>query len=389
MTTEPQSGQAAHADDVDAPRKPTTTAIDTADAWAAVDATATGAGSPAASGAADPLHHVDDEDPHNSDLDDDNENGDPDDDSDDADRAKRRARWNLFFWGFIVVFIGGVVLAIYFVFLKPSAPRAEPTSFDAPSLQDGLQRRGDSPGSGDGRNLTPAEPARASSPGGDVRVEGREPSDVVVAPGAPQSERSAPGRVSQQDGAQFGNDLEVEPLSTGPGLGSEPRPSAPLPDIERKVDTIAVNLVQVNVEIVNLQQRLAAMESGQKEILDAVNRLGSQNQDKKAASASSASAEKRVADARTAPRVAASGPASKAAPAAQQRQPAGGGSKLAGLWVKGTYPTTGAATEMAWVMNGDGQLEATVRVGSTVRGAKVTGFDGMKVLTTAGVIHPR
>ncbi len=73
-------------------------------------------------------------------------------------------------------------------------------------------------------------------------------------------------------------------------------------------------------------------------------------------------------------------------PAAEQKPRAGG---LGGYRVVATYPSTTQSAmpaQKAWITNGEKLIE--VVVGSTINGAKITGFEGTKVITTAGVIYP-
>jgi hypothetical protein len=154
--------------------------------------------------------------------------------------------------------------------------------------------------------------------------------------------------------------------------------------VDEKIDSVARNLLSLNQRVESLQDQLSALERSQQIVAASVDKLVVLMNEARAKEVAPSPAKRAATPA--------------AAPSAQRAQQATGerrskptpkAAALAGLWVKGAYPTTGGPTTVAWVMNGENQLEATVRVGSVVRGARVTGFDGMKVITTAGVIQPR
>lgn len=330
------------------------------------------------------------------------EDVDEEEDDDEAKKEAKRRRWNLIFGVAVAAFLALVASLVYFFLFQPSTAR----SAAGPANETTMQQA-----------FVPEIPDRS------------EPAQVpppkrAMAPAAPTSSAAEPRPVERrlEDERRSEAALTRGPESTGRDRGaaayaasefeedhrradrdqmsaaavSPSRSEAPVMEgraaqvsggrnLESSMDLVAANVLQLNSQVAMLQGRLAALEAGQQAILKGVTAIGEKATEKPLAATASGKAPP-----------ARGGDASKAKPAAQASSAnrVSGGStpkvgKLAGLWVKGAYPTTGGETQIAWVMTEDNKLEAAVRVGSVVRGAKVTAFDGMKVVTTAGTIHPR
>lgn len=315
-----------------------------------------------------------------------------DEEEDAAEKAKRRKRWDWIFRIGSVAFVGIVGVVGYVLILKPSAPSS--TSAPVPDTRSELP--------------TPVRPAVAAAAA--VAAPARDPSldqGVAERPRASSLQHTPENadrvdriREMEFDDGEFGAGHHYvdpaadrrEPISEVPpsGLG-EASPSmqgiAATPstrDLGSKVDLVATNVVELNKQMEVLQSRLSAMEGSQSAILAKLNQVADKIPEKAQPAAAVAKAPARAAEPKK---------ARAASESADPKRAVSGGpaktGKLAGLWVKGAYPTTGGETQIAWVMNEHNQLEATVRVGAVVRGARVTGFDGMKVITTAGTIQPR
>lgn len=312
-----------------------------------------------------------------------------DDEEDAAEKAKRRKRWDWIFRIGSVAVVGIVGVVGYVLILKPSAS----SSSSAPPPETSTQL------------LAPVRPAVApaaaiAAPARDSSVDQRV-AERPRATSSPQSFESADRirEVELDDGEFEAGHRYVdpatdrrEPIAEVPPAGlREASPSmqgiAATPstrDLGSKVDLVATNVVELNKQMEVLQSRLSAMEGSQSAILAKLNQVADKIPEKAQPAAAVAKAPARAAEPKK---------ARAASESADSKRAVSGGptktGKLAGLWVKGAYPTTGGETQIAWVMNEHNQLEATVRVGAVVRGARVTGFDGMKVITTAGTIQPR
>lgn len=315
-----------------------------------------------------------------------------DDEEDAAEKAKRRKRWDWIFRIGSVAVVGIVGVVGYVLILKPSAP----SGTSAPVADTSTQLS------------TPVRPAVA--PAAAVAAPARDPSldqggaerpQVTALQHVPEStDRVDRMREMELDGGEFEAGQHYvdpaadrrEPIVEVPPAGlREASPSmqgiAATPstrDLGSKVDLVATNVVELNKQMEVLQSRLSAMEGSQSAILAKLNQVADKIPEKAQPAAAVAKAPARAAE----PKKARAASESADSKRAVSGGPAKAG-KLAGLWVKGAYPTTGGETQIAWVMNEHNQLEATVRVGAVVRGARVTGFDGMKVITTAGTIQPR
>lgn len=312
-----------------------------------------------------------------------------DDEEDAAEKAKRRKRWDWIFRIGSVAVVGIVGVVGYVLILKPSAP----SSTSAPPSDTSTQL------------LAPVRPAVA--PAAAIAAPAR---DSSLDQGGAERPRAAslphsPERADRIREVEFDDgELEAghryvdpaadrrEPIAEVPPTAlREASPSmqgvAAAPssrDLGSKVDLVATNVVELNKQMEILQSRLSAMEGSQSAILAKLNQVADKMPEKAQPAAAVAKAPARAPEPKK---------ARAASETADSKRAVSGGSaktgKLAGLWVKGAYPTTGGETQIAWVMNEQNQLEATVRVGAVVRGARVTGFDGMKVITTAGTIQPR
>lgn len=223
----------------------------------------------------------------------------------------------------------------------------------------------------------------------------RPPELAVVRTAPPPPEDSGtvqPLVAAKQRLAASGAAPEREPVSpdwTKPAAADAPSAFPPPPpavavvqeapspnsEVQEKLDTLALALVSVSDQLMEVSQAQAATD----EKLDKIANLMTDLLEKRPAKLAK----------RTSAHVAREGGSSKRKPVSAPAKTTSKASTLAGLWVKGTYPTTGGPTTMAWVMNADNQLEKPVRVGSVIRGARVIGFDGMRVRTTAGMINPR
>lgn len=312
-----------------------------------------------------------------------------DDEEDAAEKAKRRKRGDWIFRIGSVAVVGIVGVVGYVLFLKPSAP----SSTSAPVLNTRTQLP------------TPVRPpvaaaAAVAAPSRDPSLDhgGAERPQVTALQRVPESTDRL--REMELDDGEFEEGHRYvdpaadrrEPIAEVPPAGlREASPSmqgiAATPstrDLGSKVDLVATNVVELNKQMEVLQSRLSAMEASQSAILTKLNQVADKIPEK---------AQPVVAVAKAPARAAEPKKARAASESVDSKRAVSGGpaktGKLAGLWVKGAYPTTGGETQIAWVMNEHNQLEATVRVGAVVRGARVTGFDGMKVITTAGTIQPR
>lgn len=326
---------------------------------------------------------------------------DEEEDDDEAKKEAKRRRSNLIFGVAVAAFLAIVAALVYFFLFKPSTARSaagpanEPTMQHAfvPAIPDRSEPAQVQPPK---RAMAPEAPASSAAESRLVeqRLEDERRSEAVVTRG-PESTGRGRG-ASAYAATELEEDRRTDQDQMSAAAVYPSRSEAPIMEgraaqvsggrnLESNMDLVAANVLQLNGQLAMLQGRLVALEAGQQAILKGVTAIGEKATEKPKATTASAKAPP-----------ARGGDASKAKPAAQASSAnrVSSGStpkvgKLAGLWVKGAYPTTGGETQIAWVMNGDNKLEATVRVGSVVRGAKVTAFDGMKVLTTAGTIHPR
>ncbi|MFJ3463575.1 hypothetical protein [Achromobacter spanius] len=315
-----------------------------------------------------------------------------DDEEDAAEKAKRRKRWDWIFRIGSVAVVGIVGVVGYVLILKPSAP----SSTSAPVLNTRTQLP------------TPVRPpvdpaAAVAAPTRDSSLDHgvTERPQVTALQHVPESTyRNDRMREMELDDGEFEEGRHYvdpaadrrEPIAEVPPAGlREASPGVPgiaatpsTRDLGSKVDLVATNVVELNRQMEVLQSRLSAMEGSQSAILSKLDQVADKIPAKAQPAAAVAKAPARAAE----PKKARAASESSDSKRAVSGGPAKTG-KLAGLWVKGAYPTTGGETQIAWVMNEHNQLEATVRVGAVVRGARVTGFDGMKVITTAGTIQPR
>lgn len=317
-----------------------------------------------------------------------------DDEEDLEEKAKRRKRADWIFRIGTVLFISAVAVGGY-LFLMPSAPSGPPTQIADTNIRTPPPSKPEMSSPAATAATTPAMvPAAAASAPTPVsspvdRQQGKPMQQDLdfgesvrevelgwddLEDGHLKSDRAANPRVAL-GGVPTAVEGDVSPNMPGSAKASSTR------DLGGKVDLVATNVVELNRQMEILQERLSAMEGGQTAILAKLGQVADRIPEK---AQPTTKAPARVAEQK---------PARASAAATGPKRVATGGEaktgKLAGLWVKGAYPATGGDTQIAWVMNEHNQLEAAVRVGAVVRGARVTGFDGMKVITTAGTIRPR
>ncbi|AVG43850.1 MULTISPECIES: hypothetical protein [Achromobacter] len=320
-----------------------------------------------------------------------------DDEADLEEKAKRRKRADWIFRIGTAVFVSAVGVGGY-LFLKPSAPSGPSAQLADSSIRTPVPAKPQmSPSAANGVTaaamtpaavapaptpvISPAERQQGESLQGDLefggRVEESELGGADFEDGHPNSARTADPR------AAFDMVPPAVQGDASPNMQGYATPPSTR-DLGGRVDLVATNVVALNRQMEILQERLTAMEGGQTAILAKLSQVADKIPEKTQPAPGAAKAPARAAEPK---------PARATAAAAGPKRVTSSGEakagKLAGLWVKGAYPATGGDTQIAWVMNEQNQLEAAVRVGAVVRGARVTGFDGMKVITTAGTIRPR
>ncbi|WMD23923.1 hypothetical protein RAS12_30285 (plasmid) [Achromobacter seleniivolatilans] len=322
------------------------------------------------------------------------EDVDEEEDDDEAKKEAKRRRSNLIFGAAVAAFLTIVAVLVYVFLFKPSTSRNAAAPANETTMQHAFVP--EIPDRSEPGRVPP--PKRAMAPAApppvEQRLEDERRSEAAVTRG-PESTGRGRG-ASAYAASEFEEDRRTDhdqmsaaavspSRSEARGMEGRAEQVSAGRNLESSMDLVAANVLQLNSQVAMLQGRLVALEAGQQAILKGVTAIGEKATEKPQATTSSAKAPP-----------ARGGDASKAKPTAQASSAnrVSSGStpkvgKLAGLWVKGAYPTTGGETQIAWVMTEDNKLEAAVRVGSVVRGAKVTAFDGMKVVTTAGTIHPR
>lgn len=418
MTNESQHGLDARREhgetDTDTSLRPGDDATDVADAWQHAARPADGVAEAGATSEEDDEDHPDGSAPEGS-------QDYPDlDDEDSSKKAQEKAKWKWMFRGVLTLFVILVGVGGYLFLFSGSrgADRQQdgavgPYQVGAGAFEGaehpertGAMDEGPRPASSQAAPRKAGAPVgereTAEQPGKSSQQSLQPPADhdreaLRLQPAVADDGRSATPDVRKAVRNAAGNGEELEGSIEVYDAGA-PATAAQGRGLESKVDLLAINSLHAAKQIDELNARLLALEAGQKEILGAVNKFAeAQSQPKaepaqKAKAGAAQSSSKQAATSST-PRktqaeATAAGTRANSAPPARVAVPAKAG-PLAGLWVKGSYPTSGGETQVAWVMNADGQMEAIVRIGSVVRGARVTGFDGMKVVTTAGVISPR
>lgn len=403
MTNENQHGLDARREhgetDTDTPLRAGDDATDVADAWQHVARPADGVAEAGATSEEDDEDHPDGSAPEDS-------QDYPDlDDEDSSKKAQEKAKWKWMFRGVLTLFVILVGVGGYLFLFSGSrgADRQQdgavgPYQVGAGALEraghperTGAMDEGPRPASSQAAPRKAGAPVgereTAEQPGKSSQQSLQPPADhdreaLRLQPAVADDGRSATPDVRKAVRNAAGNGEELEGSIEVYDAGA-PATAAQGRGLENKVDLLAMNSLHAAKQIDELNARLLALEAGQKEILGAVNKFAEAQSQPKAEPAQKAKAGAAQSSSKQA-----AGTRANSAPSARVAVPAKAG-PLAGLWVKGSYPTSGGETQVAWVMNADGQMEAIVRIGSVVRGARVTGFDGMKVVTTAGAISPR
>lgn len=403
MTNENQHGLDARREhgetDTDTPLRAGDDATDVADAWQHAARPADGVAEAGATSEEDDEDHPDGSAPEDS-------QDYPDlDDEDSSKKAQEKAKWKWMFRGVLTLFVILVGVGGYLFLFSGSrgADRQQdgavgPYQAGAGALEraghperTGAMDEGPRPASSQAAPRKAGAPVgereTAEQPGKSSQQSLQPPADhdreaLRLQPAVADDGRSATPDVRKAVRNAAGNGEELEGSIEVYDAGA-PATAAQGRGLENKVDLLAMNSLHAAKQIDELNARLLALEAGQKEILGAVNKFAEAQSQPKAEPAQKAKAGAAQSSSKQA-----AGTRANSAPSARVAVPAKAG-PLAGLWVKGSYPTSGGETQVAWVMNADGQMEAIVRIGSVVRGARVTGFDGMKVVTTAGAISPR
>ncbi|ADP20087.1 MULTISPECIES: hypothetical protein [Achromobacter] len=319
------------------------------------------------------------------------------DEEDPEEKAKRRKRADWIFRIGSAVFVCAVVVGGY-LFLRPSAPSEPSAQLAESSIRTPVPAKAPTaPASATAATVPAMAPAAAAPTPTSVSTPAERQQGQPT-----QQDFEFGGRVQESElgGAEFEDGHVNSDRAADPRQALDVVPPAVLGvastnmqgsatassarDLGGKVDLVAANVVELNKQMEILQGRLAAMEGGQAAILAKLSQVADKIPEKVQSNPAAAKAPARVVEPKPARATAAAAGPKRTATSGEAKS-----GKLAGLWVKGAYPTTGGDTQIAWVMNEQNQLEATVRVGAVVRGARVTGFDGMKVITTAGTIQPR
>lgn len=208
-----------------------------------------------------------------------------------------------------------------------------------------------------------------------------EPVEIKLRDSVPRAMPSLPELVDSEPRlAQRGADASSEPLRLA---------SVPI-SADQKMEAIAEAVVSLRADVAQIKASIAEGQSSNTDIATKLDTVLAQTaslaQTKPGVAPAASRAPARAVTSSNATSVASNQAARQtpAKPPVDKKV-----SPIAGLWVKGTYPTTGGPTEIAWVMNSSDQLEQVVRVNSEIRGAKVIGFEGMRVRTNLGMINPR